>query len=218
MKMSGEEIIAAPIESVWKALNDPDILKQCIPGCESITKKSDTEMSARVVVKVGPVKAGFNGNVQLKDLKPPHSYRIEGKGEGGLAGHASGGATINLETVPEGTKMTYDVDAQVGGKMAMLGSRLIDSTARSLAGQFFDKFAELAANMKVEAPCGAKGCSEEGCSKEACCQEGRGKEGDTQKGCGEESCSQKDSRQEEGQDVAVDGRPPCEAHVVGTTG
>jgi uncharacterized protein len=152
MKMSGEEIIPAPIESVWAALNDVAVLKQCIPGCESITKKSATEMSARVVVKMGPVKAGFTGNVRLKDLKPPHSYRIEGKGEGGLAGFATGGASVNLETVPEGTKMTYDVDAQVGGKMAMLGSRLIDSTARSLAGQFFEKFAEVAATMKVAAP------------------------------------------------------------------
>ncbi len=151
MKMSGEEIIPAPIEAVWAALNDTEILKQCIPGCESITKKSATEMSARVVVKMGPVKAGFNGTVHLKDLKPPRSYRIEGKGEGGLAGFATGGASVNLETVPEGTRMTYDVDAQVGGKMAMLGSRLIDSTARSLAGQFFDKFAELAGNVKVAA-------------------------------------------------------------------
>ncbi len=148
MKMSGEEIIPASIETVWNALNDPDVLKQCIPGCESITKTSPTEMTARVVAKVGPVKAGFNGSVKLKDLKPPHSYRIEGKGEGGLAGFATGGASVQLETVPEGTKMTYDVDAQVGGKMAMLGSRLIDSTARSLAGQFFEKFAEVAATMK----------------------------------------------------------------------
>jgi uncharacterized protein len=148
MKMSGEEIIPASIETVWNALNDPDVLKQCIPGCESITKTSPTEMTARVVAKVGPVKAGFNGSVKLKDLKPPHSYRIEGKGEGGLAGFATGGASVHLETVPEGTMMTYDVDAQVGGKMAMLGSRLIDSTARSLAGQFFEKFAEVAASMK----------------------------------------------------------------------
>jgi uncharacterized protein len=153
MKMSGEEIIPADIETVWRALNDPEVLKQCIPGCESITKKSATEMTARVVAKVGPVKAGFNGSVQLKDLKPPHSYRIEGKGEGGLAGAASGGATVNLESVAEGTKMIYDVDAQVIGKMAMLGSRLIDSTARSLAGQFFEKFAEVAAKM---APAAAK--------------------------------------------------------------
>jgi uncharacterized protein len=149
MKMSGEETIAAPIENVWAALNDPDLLKQCIPGCESITKKSDTEFSARVVMKIGPIKAGFSGNVELKDLNPPHSYRIEGKGEGGLAGFATGGANIRLEAVPEGTKMSYDVDAQVGGKMAMLGSRLIDGTAQSLAGQFFDKFAKLAAAKKV---------------------------------------------------------------------
>jgi uncharacterized protein len=151
MKMSGEEIIPAPIEVVWKALNDPAVLKQCIPGCESITKKSETEFSARVVMKIGPVKAGFTGNVQLKDLNPPHSYRIEGKGEGGLAGHASGGATVQLEQMPEGTRMTYDVDAQVGGKLAMLGSRLIDSTAGMLAGQFFDKFAAVAGSMKTNA-------------------------------------------------------------------
>ena len=152
MKMSGEEIIEAPIEAVWKALNDPDVLKQCIPGCESITLTSPTEMKARVVVKVGPVKAGFNGVVHLKDLHPPKSYRIEGKGEGGMAGQAAGGASVKLETVPEGTRMTYDVDAEVKGKMAMLGSRLIDSTARSLAGQFFDKFATVAAQMGAAAP------------------------------------------------------------------
>jgi len=151
MKMSGEEIINAPIETVWKALNDPHVLKQCIPGCESITLTSPTEMKAKVSVKVGPVKAGFTGVVHLKDLNPPKSYRIEGKGEGGLAGFATGGATVNLETVPEGTRMTYDVDAQVGGKMAMLGSRLIDSTARSMAGQFFDKFANLASEMGAAA-------------------------------------------------------------------
>ena len=156
MKMSGEEIIPATIETVWSALNDVEVLKQCIPGCESITKTSATEMTARVVAKVGPVKAGFNGSVKLKDLKPPHSYRIEGKGEGGLAGAASGGATVHLESVPEGTKMTYDVDAQVIGKMAMLGSRLIDSTARSLAGQFFEKFAAVAASMKPAVKAAAK--------------------------------------------------------------
>lgn len=152
MKMSGEEIIEAPIETVWKALNDPQVLKQCIPGCESITQTSPTEMKARVVVKVGPVKAGFNGVVHLKDLNPPNGYRIEGKGEGGIAGHASGGATVKLEAVPEGTRMSYDVDAQVGGKMAMLGSRLIDSTASSMAGQFFDKFARLAHEMAAAEP------------------------------------------------------------------
>jgi uncharacterized protein len=152
MKMNGEEIIAAPIESVWKALNDPKILQACIPGCESIKQTSPTDLEARVVIKLGPVKAGFNGKVTLSDLNPPHGYRISGKGEGGFAGFATGGATVKLESVPEGTKMMYDVDAQVGGKLAMLGSRLIDSTAQSLAGQFFDKFAKLAAGVKVEVP------------------------------------------------------------------
>lgn len=156
MKMSGEEVVPASVQAVWNALNDPQVLKQCIPGCESITRTGDNAFSARVVAKVGPVKAGFNGNVQLKDLNPPHSYRIEGKGEGGLAGFASGGANVRLEEVPEGTKLLYDVDAQIGGKLAMLGARLIDSTAQSMAGQFFDKLAKLAASAapaaKVKKP------------------------------------------------------------------
>lgn len=148
MKMSGEEIIPAARETVWRALNDPEVLKQCIPGCESITKHSDTRMEARVVIKIGPVKAGFSGVVNLTDLNPPNSYRIAGEGKGGLAGFAKGGADVRLEAVPEGTKLVYDVDAQVGGKLAMLGSRLIDSTARSLAGQFFERFAGIAGSMK----------------------------------------------------------------------
>jgi carbon monoxide dehydrogenase subunit G len=152
MKMSGEEIIPAPRQTVWAALNDPAVLKQCIPGCESINKVSNTQMEARVVAKVGPVKAGFNGIVHLSDLDPPNGYRISGEGKGGLAGFAKGGATVRLEEVPEGTRMIYDVDAQVGGKLAMLGSRLIDSTARSMAGQFFEKFAAVAGSMKAEAP------------------------------------------------------------------
>jgi uncharacterized protein len=156
MKMSGEEIIAAPIESVWKALNDPKILQACIPGCETIKQNSPTDLEARVVIKLGPVKAGFNGKVTLSDLNPPHGYRISGKGEGGFAGFAEGGATVKLESVPEGTKMTYDVDAQVGGKLAMLGSRLIDSTAQSLAGTFFEKFAKLATSVKSDKPKAAR--------------------------------------------------------------
>lgn len=146
MKMNGEEIIPAPVRTVWEALNDPQVLKQCIPGCEAITRTGENAFSARVVAKVGPVKAGFNGSVQLKDINPPHSYRIEGKGEGGLAGFATGGASVRLEEAPEGTRLLYDVDAQIGGKLAMLGARLLDSTAQSLAGQFFDKFAKLAAS------------------------------------------------------------------------
>lgn len=151
MKMSGEEVIAASREVVWRALNDPQILKQCIPGCESIVKHSDTQLEARVIAKVGPVKAGFNGVVNLSNLNPPNSYRISGEGKGGLAGFASGGADVRLEDADGGaTRLSYDVDAQVGGKLAMLGSRLIDSTARSMATQFFEKFASIVGGMKVE--------------------------------------------------------------------
>jgi uncharacterized protein len=151
MKMSGEEIIPAPREAVWKALNDPDVLKQAIPGCQEINKTSDTDLEAKVTVKIGPVKANFTGIVHLSDLKPPGSYRISGEGKGGVAGFARGGADVRLEEVTEGTKLSYDVDAQVGGKLASLGSRLVDSTARSLATQFFEKFAVLATGGEKQA-------------------------------------------------------------------
>lgn len=152
MKMSGEEFIPAPRESVWKALNDTDVLKRCIPGCESITRHSPTEMSAKVTVKLGPVKASFGGDVTLSNIDAPNSYRISGKGTG-LAGVASGGANVSLSDAEGGTKLSYDVDAQVGGKLAMLGGRLIDSTSRQLAGQFFEKFAtEASALAKGAAP------------------------------------------------------------------
>ena len=142
MKMSGSQVIDAPRDAVWKGLNDPKVLQQCIPGCESIVASSPTQMSAKVVLKIGPVKAAFKGSVTLSDIKAPESYRISGKGEGGFAGFASGGATVKLTAnSPSETLMEYDVDAQVGGKIAMLGSRLVDSTAQSLANQFFDRFA-----------------------------------------------------------------------------
>ena len=150
MKMSDNVVIPAPRQVVWKALNDPAVLKQCIPGCESITKHSDTSMDARVVVKLGPVKARFTGAVTLSDFDPPNSYRIAGEGSS-IMGSASGGANVRLETVPEGTKLSYDVDAQVGGKIASLAARFIDPTARMLAGQFFEKFAAVAGAMKEEA-------------------------------------------------------------------
>ncbi len=144
MNMNGSQIIDAPREIVWKGLNDPKILQQCIPGCDKIESKSPTDMKATVVVKVGPVKASFAGEVKLSDLKAPESYRISGKGSGGFAGHAAGGATVTLtELSPTQTQMDYTVDAQIGGKLAMLGSRLIDATAQSLAGQFFTKFGAL---------------------------------------------------------------------------
>jgi carbon monoxide dehydrogenase subunit G len=144
MKLSGTQIIPASREIVWKGLNDPAVLKQCIPGCETITQNSPTELSATVVAKVGPVRASFNGAVTLSDIKAPESYRISGQGQGGLAGFASGGADVRLTVLgPNETQMDYDVDAQIGGKMAMLGSRLIGSAASSLADQFFSKFASL---------------------------------------------------------------------------
>ena len=144
MKMSDSQIIQAPRKIVWHGLNDPRVLQKCIPGCETINALSPTEMSAKVVVKVGPVKATFTGEVILSDIKAPRSYRISGKGQGGLAGFATGGATVKLtENSPTETLMDYDVDAQIGGKLAMLGSRLIDITARSLAEQFFSRFAAM---------------------------------------------------------------------------
>lgn len=153
MKMSGSQVIDAPRDAVWKGLNDPKVLQQCIPGCESIVASSPTQMSAKVVLKIGPVKAAFKGSVTLSDIKAPESYRISGKGEGGFAGFASGGATVKLTaTSPSETLMEYDVDAQVGGKIAMLGSRLVDSTAQSLANQFFDKFAAVVKEGAAAAP------------------------------------------------------------------
>ena len=144
MKMSGSQVIEASRITVWEGLNNPKILQQCIPGCNEIEAASPTEMKATVLIKVGPVKASFSGEVKLTDLVPPESYRIAGKGQGGFAGFASGGANVKLIDLGNATtQMDYDVDAQIGGKLAMLGSRLIDSTAQSLAGQFFAKFAAL---------------------------------------------------------------------------
>ena len=153
MKMSGSQVIDAPRDAVWKGLNDPKVLQQCIPGCESIVASSPTQMSAKVVLKIGPVKAAFKGSVTLSDIKAPESYRISGKGEGGFAGFASGGATVKLTAnSPSETLMEYDVDAQVGGKIAMLGSRLVDSTAQSLANQFFERFAAVVKQSAAAVP------------------------------------------------------------------
>ena len=151
MKLTGSQIISASRQTVWKGLNDPKVLQQCIPGCSKIEASSPTEMKATVTMAVGPVKANFSGQVTLSDLQPPESYRISGKGDGGFAGFASGGATVRLsELSANETQMDYDVDAQIGGKMAMLGSRLIDSTATSLAKQFFTKFGSLMKSAHVE--------------------------------------------------------------------
>ncbi len=145
MDMTGETLIPAPRETVWRALNDPEILRQSIPGCETIEKTSDTEFTAKVVAKVGPVRATFTGQVQLTDLDPPNGYRISGEGKGGPAGFAKGGATVKLTDDGGGTKLSYTVDAQIGGKLAQIGSRLIDATARSMAQDFFGRFSKLVA-------------------------------------------------------------------------
>lgn len=142
MDLNGEYIIGADRQKVWEALNNPDVLRECIPGCEALEMQSPTEMTATVVTKIGPVKARFSGEVRLENINAPESYTISGEGKGGIAGFAKGGADVKLEEVPEGTRLAYSVNAQVGGKLAQLGSRLIDSTAKKLADQFFQKFAD----------------------------------------------------------------------------
>ena len=145
MEMTGEYRITAPRETVWRALNDTEILKQCIPGCEEIVKVSDTEMTAKVVAKVGPVSARFAGKVTLSDLDPPNGYKITGEGTGGAVGFAKGGADVKLtpDETGQGTVLSYTVNAAVGGKIAQIGARLIDGTARKLADEFFGKFSTL---------------------------------------------------------------------------
>jgi carbon monoxide dehydrogenase subunit G len=141
MHISERQEIPARRELVWAALNDPEVLKLCIPGCQTLELVSPTEMTAKVVIKVGPVKASFGGKVTLSDLDPPNGYRITGEGSGGVAGFAKGGALIRLEDgVADNTILHYEVDSQIGGKLAQLGGRLIDSTARKLTGEFFAKF------------------------------------------------------------------------------
>jgi carbon monoxide dehydrogenase subunit G len=139
--IEGEETIAAPIGKVWEGLNDPEMLKQCIPGCQSLDKTSDNEMAATVVLKIGPIKATFTGAVTLSNLAPPHGYTITGEGKGGIAGFAKGGADVTLTEIgPNETLLKYAAKADVGGKIAQLGGRLIQSTSKKLAGEFFSTF------------------------------------------------------------------------------
>jgi carbon monoxide dehydrogenase subunit G len=141
MQMKDSQSVPASQEKVWAALNDPNVLKQCIPGCQELDMTSPTEMTAKVVIKVGPVKASFGGKVTLSELDPPNGYKISGEGSGGVAGFAKGGAAIRLEAVSDNeTILHYEVDSQIGGKLAQLGGRLIDATAKKLAGEFFAKF------------------------------------------------------------------------------
>jgi carbon monoxide dehydrogenase subunit G len=141
MEMTGEFRIPAPRQRVWEALNDPEILKQSIPGCQTLEKVSDTEFNGKVVASVGPVRATFGGKVRLSDLDPPQSYTISGEGSGGVAGFAKGGAKVNLAEDGGATVLHYEVQAQVGGKLAQVGSRLIDGVARKMANDFFGRFA-----------------------------------------------------------------------------
>lgn len=143
MDMNGSQRIEASREQVYAGLNDVDVLRQCIPGCDSIEKISDTEMVAKVTLRIGPVKASFSGKVTLSDLDPPNGYVISGDGSGGMAGFAKGGAKVTLLADGDATILNYDVKAEIGGKLAQLGSRLIDGTAKKLAGDFFAKFSEV---------------------------------------------------------------------------
>ena len=142
MEMTGSITIAADRETVWAALLDPQILKQCVPGCQEMDGTADEGFTATVVQKVGPVKATFKGAVALEDRVPPQSLRLSGEGKGGAAGFAKGAASVTLTETPDGTQLDYNVEAKVGGKLAQLGSRIIDGFARKMADQFFERFQE----------------------------------------------------------------------------
>jgi len=141
MTMTGEVQLPAAQDTVWTKLIDPEVLKACIPGCESLEMLGENEFMAVATNKIGPVKARFKGKVRLTDLDPPNSYKISGEGDGGVAGFAKGGATVNLQPKDGGTLLVYNVEAQIGGKLAQLGQRLINGAAKKMADQFFQKFA-----------------------------------------------------------------------------
>ena len=164
MEMTGERHIAAPRQRVWEALNDPAVLQAAIPGCESVERTGEDSFQARASLKLGPMSAKFGGKVMLSNVNPPASYTISGEGQGGAMGFAKGGADVSLEEAgPNATILRYNVKAQVGGKMAQLGARLIDSTAKSMADQFFDRFAaQLAPPAPAEAAAAAPAISETG--------------------------------------------------------
>ena len=150
MDMTGERRIAAPREQVWAALNDTEVLKSAIPGCDSLVREGENTLKATASLKIGPISAKFAGKVNLLDLDPPNGYRIAGEGQGGVAGFAKGGATVTLEAEGAGTVLRYTVKAQVGGKIAQLGARLFDATAKQMADAFFDKFGALVAPPEPE--------------------------------------------------------------------
>ena len=141
MTMSGEQQLAASRQTVWQKLNDPAVLKACIPGCETLEVIGENEFQAVATNRIGPVKARFKGKVRLTDLDPPNGYKISGEGDGGIAGFAKGGATVALTDKDGGTLLTYNVEVQIGGKLAQLGQRLVNGAAKKLADDFFVKFA-----------------------------------------------------------------------------
>ncbi len=150
MEMNEQRSIPASRDTVWEALNNPEILQAAMPGCESFAATGDNEYLAQLTAKVGPVKARFKFKIALEDVNPPHGYTINGEGQGGAAGFAKGAARVDLEEYAEGTLMTYAVTAKVGGKLAQLGARLIDGTARKMADAFFDNFVELLSGEQAE--------------------------------------------------------------------
>jgi uncharacterized protein len=144
MQMIASQRISASKSKTWIALNDPEVLRHCIPGCQSLEMATPTQMTAIIVIKVGPVKATFGGQVTLMDIDPPNAYRIVGEGTGGVAGFAKGSAKVRLEEASQDvTILHYEVDAQIGGKLAQLGSRLIESTSKKLAASFFENLAAI---------------------------------------------------------------------------
>ena len=152
MTMAGEVLLPAERSSVWAALNDPEVLRACIPGCQSLERLSDTEFEASAKIKVGPVSATFKGRVLLSEIDPPNGCRISGEGQGGVAGFAKGGAFVGLHEAEEGgTRLKYDVEAQVGGKIAQVGGRLIDGVAKKMADQFFASFARVVGSAEAAA-------------------------------------------------------------------
>lgn len=152
MQMTGEQFIPLPQQKVWESLNDPAVLKQCIAGCDSFERVSDNEFKMGMIAAVGPVKARFTGKLLLSDVVPPTSYSIAFDGSGGVAGFGKGGAKVNLVPAGAGTKLQYQATAQVGGKLAQVGSRLIDGVAKKMADDFFNKFVATLAPVPVAAP------------------------------------------------------------------
>jgi carbon monoxide dehydrogenase subunit G len=151
MEMTGEQLIPVPQQRVWEGLNDPEVLKACIPGCDTIERISDTEYRVAMTAAVGPVKAKFNGKLLLADLNPPNSYTLSFEGSGGAAGFGKGGAQVALAPEGAGTKLSYKATAQVGGKLAQVGSRLIDGVAKKMADEFFQRF-----NLRLAGPAPAR--------------------------------------------------------------